>query len=724
MAEQPQKNPKALDIPEEKAQETEAFKPSETKDLQADAGKNQEIQLANPDRSDGSAGGDPDMESVTINSVDETGKRTVLASRKTGGTESDFQEKFNANDSARDLRSGDTSTEVLNKSSLLRPDLASSDIAGEQDAGSFRALDPSLLNKDAARDSANAVDNRPIREFQPEKTGEKTYSLGLSYDQNQQAPKEFHEKLGKFFEAAGKRAADFITDPEQQAKYLEEQKEKFVGIGIGLNDAKEALKDMAKHGWTALTDGTVANALTRPIEINGEFVEGTQKVLTQISKEMAEDPHAVDKALGKGLNLAANKVIEASKAYSDLPPREKGRIIGLLMFEMINPEGTLEAPALIGQTARRGTSAAKEAVQVAAGSGTVQEVKANLHLMQDLVKSDEFKDFIAKGLGEALDVTPQHQLATLGPSLDDMSMKMFSGGGDSLFDGVKRKWRHLTSDAGRIESRTKRYREGLEKAERSPFVEGLDEVERKNRVVDWILEEVPEGAEHYEHYQVCRKALFEHPEFDDIVTLLENDHIVFSPNHMEDVAPKLAKTPTPENPNIVHENLPAITDTEGKYTIISKQYRKVTDDFATNEPVFCELSDNYRVDGAVRHELGQSLNEYYGWTNHIFTNPALKQAYFEPKFAIKQELKSLNQFSKTSLHGKQRYEEIVERINYYRQFENHISGNEYGLEQTLADLYAIDNGGSVYPIDFDEAMSEEFDEMLELLRKNNWYRSN
>ena len=81
------------------------------------------------------------------------------------------------------------------------------------------------------------------------KTGEKAYALGMDYEDGRHMG-TVSEKLLDLVQAAGKRA----TDPENQKAYIQGQLDKIIGIGEGLNIAKDSTKGAVVAGWTALTD--------------------------------------------------------------------------------------------------------------------------------------------------------------------------------------------------------------------------------------------------------------------------------------------------------------------------------------------------------------------------------------------------------------------------------------------------------------------------------------
>lgn len=754
-------------------------------------------------------GGDGD--SITIEAVDETGKKFTVASRVSGGTERDYlakgekpQERFHTGElkaiqtdqslpaekralaqQLQEMRSlakdANQPTAEIDRfaSETFKDEIRNMRSSSSDEGGTFQAISDTDLAKgtdltkgaspsDAASPQTQAQsrhldeDARPIVDHQAEQLDKKTFSLGLTYEEGTPPPQnETMEKMSRFFQAATHRAEAFITNPDAQAKYIEEQKEKFIGIGIGLNDAKEAFKTLAGEGWKQLGHGAenlkegashLVDALSRPADINEAVVKETQAVL----KVLAEDPNAVNKALSKGLDdaahaaqpmvdaggkmlqdmsenpqylndalskglgIAGNAVLKASNEYSNLPPREKGRVIGLLMFDMINPEGTLEAPTLMAQTAKRGTNAAKEIVQVAASSATVQEAKANLHILEDLVKSDEFKDLLQNGVFEALNIGKQESFAALGPQLDNYTMAMM---GDGFFKPITRRWEALTSDLGRIESRFKRYRSDLP----SPFEEGLSAQEQHLRAVDWLVERVPEHAEHFDHYSDCRNTLLNHKSPEDLLTLCKKDHMILTPDKMEDVAPKLSNQLAEGDRSFYQDNFPAFTHSEQNYTVISK-HRALPSEIlsgAKGRPPkeWIANASDYQMDGVVRHEIGQSLSSHFGWIDQIHDDTSLHNAYLNSRRKVFDAIEETEREMTLLEEGSSSQAQMLqEKLDGLREYRGHLIGGDYGLEQTVTDLYAIDNGGSTYPREYEQKLQNLFSDLHDGLRKRNWYR--
>lgn len=182
--------------------------------------------------------------------------------------------------------------------------------------------------------AGTAEETGKVTDYACDRTGGNSFALGMNWEEDGDK-RTVEEKLSDFAEAATKRT----LDPEGWQRYIDGEVEKFIGIGEGLNTAKEHTKEAFVKGWTALTDGTVANFLAQPNAINDPLFRTIGGALDA----MARDPNAVNHAierLGDGIG-------DASEHYSTLPDRQKGQAIGEFMFFMINPEGSTEGGEIV-----------------------------------------------------------------------------------------------------------------------------------------------------------------------------------------------------------------------------------------------------------------------------------------------------------------------------------------------------------------------------------------
>lgn len=175
----------------------------------------------------------------------------------------------------------------------------------------------------SAEQTGTVVDYKPVQ------NSKSSFSLSMDYIE-QPDTRTPVEKLGDFMQAATHRA----TDPEGWKAWAQGEINKFAGIGAGLNEAKEETKAAVAAGWKALTDGTVVEFLSHPNAINAPVFKTVANAFDALSK----GPEAVNHAFG----ALGRVVINASEGYSNLPDYEKGKVIGNIMFGMVNPEGSTE----------------------------------------------------------------------------------------------------------------------------------------------------------------------------------------------------------------------------------------------------------------------------------------------------------------------------------------------------------------------------------------------
>ena len=117
------------------------------------------------------------------------------------------------------------------------------------------------------------------------------------------------------------------------------------------------------------------------------------------------------------------------------------------------------------------------------------------------------------------------------------------------------------------------------------------------------------------------------------------------------------------------------------------------------------------IAGVIRHEVGQVLSSVHDWANEPFCN----EIYLEGRRGL-QHRKSEISADVQKLILKEAEPEVIERAILRRDlFDSHIKGSEHGLQQTLADFVAIDNGGSCYSTDFDNELVRRFSTLWDFL---------
>ena len=178
--------------------------------------------------------------------------------------------------------------------------------------------------------NGSAVETGTVIDYEHERIGDNSYASGMDYEEARDT-RSIYDKLADFGKATAARA----LDPVEQKAYIQGQLDKIIGIGEGLNIAKESTKASVVAGWTALIDGTLANFLAKPNAINDPLFHAVGGVLDA----MAKDPNAVNSALER----IGTIVLNGSESYTVAPNKEKGHVIGETMFAMVNPEGSAEA---------------------------------------------------------------------------------------------------------------------------------------------------------------------------------------------------------------------------------------------------------------------------------------------------------------------------------------------------------------------------------------------
>lgn len=205
------------------------------------------------------------------------------------------------------------------------------------DAKTVVAYEPQN-NSDIVSDATNAT--APVQEqdkitLKPVEVAPTLIKTGLDYNQD---GLPFGQKLANFVQSAEAR----LMDPDGQKAYVQGLIDKVIGIGQGLNEAKEEVKTgttiAATKAWTALNDGSVARFLAQRNAINDPLF----KTLGTCFDAMKKDPNAVNNVLA----IMGRELEAANDKYSKMTPQERGVQDGKAMFWFINPAGSTEAADL------------------------------------------------------------------------------------------------------------------------------------------------------------------------------------------------------------------------------------------------------------------------------------------------------------------------------------------------------------------------------------------
>ncbi len=296
-----------------KAQET---KPLESSDAHALATPTaQDKQIAESDRTNQSSG-----------------SLTELALKSKGLTKEQIAAQMEAQGDSISIDYGN-GQEASRKTGLTEKSLIQ--VGGKTyDAKSVVAYDLQT-SSDIVSDATNAT--APVQEqdkitLKPVEVAPTLIKAGLDYNEDRLP---FGQKLANFVQSAEAR----LMDPEGQKAYVQGLIDKVIGIGQGLNEAKDEVKTnatiAAKKAWTALNDGSVASFLAQPNAIN----EPLFKTLGTCFDAMRKDPNAVNNVLA----IMGRELEAANDKYSKMTPQERGVQDGKAMFWFINPAGSTEA---------------------------------------------------------------------------------------------------------------------------------------------------------------------------------------------------------------------------------------------------------------------------------------------------------------------------------------------------------------------------------------------
>ena len=203
----------------------------------------------------------------------------------------------------------------------------------------------------------------------------------------------------------------------------------------------------------------------------------------------------------------------------------------------------------------------------------------------------------------------------------------------------------------------------------------------------------------------------------------------------------------PQSRGLNLESLPGVTifeKADGKkgVTIIPEHFKdnKSGDLLRTKDLQVPDVDGSLkpiRMDGLLRHEVGQALSQIHGWkdisvelpdgrlrsTNDLYHLG--RQALIDRRERLGAELAEMYRSLETSGLSEVEilnFRDYQKLANRQVLFDNHIAGSEIGLEQTLGDLWAIHQGGSSYSANFDADLIVNFKELYAFLSENKWFR--
>lgn len=253
----------------------------------------------------------------------------------------------------------------------------------------------------------------------------------------------FHpERIAEFAGIAAGKAIDFLTDKQALDQFIQDEREKFIGIGEGLNEAKENVKALARAGWTTVTDGTAIMMMLKACDIANDLELLLMAGCATGSWLYNEVPH-----LGE-------KIAASSDRYSHMSKREQGRVIGNAMFDFLSVDAAVEFPNLFSKGLKNeiaNEKAIDNILQVLvssardrAGQLGVDRIRSVLSVAKEVVSSGEFHKLLEDAVFELVQTGPRRVLAPSGVPFDDQFLMMMGGkGGEGFWESTKRIWKEI-----------------------------------------------------------------------------------------------------------------------------------------------------------------------------------------------------------------------------------------------------------------------------------------
>lgn len=180
-------------------------------------------------------------------------------------------------------------------------------------------------------------DGRPIVSPEVEKVNKHFFKVEVDYQAvlpEAKDPRTPYDKLCDFAKAAGARA----TDPKGWQDYIDGEIELGKGVWSGLNKTKEHIKSMPGEVAQAFQDGRVANFLSHPENLK-------DPICKLIGGALWASTHGAE-FTNMALTAVGTAIVKGSAEYSKLDKFHKGEVVGDTMFAFINPSGSTEGGEL------------------------------------------------------------------------------------------------------------------------------------------------------------------------------------------------------------------------------------------------------------------------------------------------------------------------------------------------------------------------------------------
>lgn len=253
-----------------------------------------------------------------------------------------------------------------------------------------------------------------------------------------------------------------------------------------------------------------------------------------------------------------------------------------------------------------------------------------------------------------------------------------------------------------------------------------------------------------EHFDSLTRVLSQLSEPRDLLTLYEKGH-KFHFADLEDVAKGWLGKPAgiPDAPHTRVEELPGLTifdrnilgQKKGETIVPHRIFDSEKGDWIKLKDattISIDGTDSHiRVAGVLRHEIGQALSEVFKWKEATVVHPdgrtisanslylqgrrQLQHRHAEFTKQIDDSVSKLSDLglSEDRIKLKPQYKSLERQR---RIFDGHKAGSEIGFEQTLADLWAIHEGGSSHSPELDQELLKVFRPLYEFMVENNWFR--
>ena len=746
---------------------------------QADAGGMKSIEKSRTNRHSGSASEDSsgDADSITIESIDKDGKRTIVASRLKGGSEGDLTVKEAAGTDTRNFNTQDLEAiqgdntvpqqkrELAEQLQEMRVQAKEKGINTEPiDQFVNESFDKELNNLRQSQDDAGREEGGSFKAISPEQIDEKTFSLGLRYDVSESKPEAQPETQPETQAEAQPEVQEVFQDlaslpfdkqiqvlgtgiqvfhQELYRQELEIARGTFEGVGEGFEaivaDARTLVnnvgavwqfgQDVMTNNPRALETGASAG------EAIGKTLVGGVKLFEISHKYLYDIGYTGD--YGKPFQDLSNLARELDRRWTELTPAEKAKLTAKLSTQFLGEAAVPLGAAKIAKS-EKVVVALEEMAQKASVLGGKTRTK------------------VVDGIADVVDgltdmVTPAEELATAGGpggGLRRQKLSEFiserrqhhdSGGGTrklaqpadrpELSESASFKEEYLENPdlkgklLGMLDDFGFNHKRRLERwhAEEAirlkeladPLEAGISNREAADRAIEIMVK--PWGHEDpkvKEHFELCKKALKESIPPDDIMALYgkggEDAYSIHYPNKISDIDFGLSREKAFDYGDTRVHHLGGVTVPERKVTCVPRLRKDDGTGKWLMQKYVPETSETFEFvpDGVVRHEIAMSLMDIKGWKT-----PEGRLIYERcSASAIERRSNLVGRLTELETNS-ELFESVQQELTLFSRINDHLRRSSIGIEQTLADLYARQKGGSCHGERIDLFLSELFSDL-------------